>query len=273
MSRRIRGVRKKVIQAHSHKMHKKNSPKQDTFKEDYLFCSTCEYYFGALERHFSLYVQPYVERAVASEDFYLLETMVSNGNHLEINGRAYVCHKAQPLMMQLLIESIVLRIHVSSKDPYEQYKFPDQLITQLRSNLMKFRSISIADVFTSCRDYQGDPIPPTYYFLFCPIMKVLPKDQSIVTEFVEPTERFFKILAGEYHIWIDTHFPPHPFLNYSPTPVKIIPLSEERYLAMNQHMFDVFFENMNRYMEESGNGFYDPKKNTPTPVDENNASM
>ncbi|GGM81843.1 hypothetical protein GCM10010967_12010 [Dyadobacter beijingensis] len=104
-------------------------------------------------------------------------------------------------------------------------------------------------------------------------MKVLPKDQSIVTEFVEPTERFFKILAGEYHIWIDTHFPPHPFLNYSPTPVKIIPLSEERYLAMNQHMFDVFFENMNRYMEESGNGFYDPKKNTPTPVDENNASM
>ncbi|MBE8971291.1 hypothetical protein IQ277_35400 [Nostocales cyanobacterium LEGE 12452] len=239
MVKRLRKPRGKVWKVDASRRDKRALIEQDVSKERYILCDDCETYIGFLETHFGQTIKKFVEQNRIGVDFAPLQQIQETGGNITKIQTAYVCFKAQPLMTQLLIDSILFRIHIASKSTFAYTTFPTEILKKLKINLLTFKSKTYNEVLDKCKEYNGNNVFFTPYLLYCPKTEIV-TSKAIVYEFIEPTPDFLKILVGEYWIWIPSRPIQSPFLNSGETPVKVLRLTVQQYEKMYKEMFELY---------------------------------
>ncbi|KQS32934.1 hypothetical protein ASG33_02230 [Dyadobacter sp. Leaf189] len=239
MVKRLRKSRGKVWKVDASRRDKRALIEQDVSKERYILCDDCETYIGFLETHFGQAIKKFVEQNRIGDDFFPLQQIQEVGDNITKVQTAFVCFKAQPLMTQLLIDSILFRIHIASKSTFAYTTFTSEIVKQLRINLLTFKSKAYNEVLDKCKTYNGSNVFFTPYMLYCPMTEIVTSGE-IMYEFIEPTPDFLKILAGEYWIWIPNRPIQSAFLNSGKTLVKVLRLTVQQYEKMYKEMRELY---------------------------------
>lgn len=226
MARRI--LSKQPVKVHKLTMQDGVAKKdlgQDISFEDHLFCPTCEDYFNVLETAFGASINfPIVQND--NKGYYeVIEVAKDTGRgYLEAFDAAKICLKADPIMTQLLIDSIIYRVHVCGLPMLSHWNFPDAFINPIKDNLLRFRSGKALEVRAKCLEPNAQ-ISLTKYILMSPEKKI-DIQGDIVTEYIDMFGVFLRILAGEYYIWIAVDTPGHEsfMLNDAKRPVSLVPM-------------------------------------------------
>lgn len=243
--KRLVAVRKKRESAISVRMEKIPLITQDASKESHILCTECEMYFSALESHFGLTVKSHVEKGIETKDFVLNKFEKIVGNEVR-TATVYTCTRASPLMLQLFVESLLYRIHISSGD-YAGYTFNEDLAESLRMNLLKFKSTKGSIVLEKCKNYKSDDLLLTRYMLFCPKSEI--RLNTTITQSFLPTPDYIKILVGEYYFWIIADQLHSPFENCMYTPVKVLRLTNDQYQSIYDEILKNFFETTDFFLK------------------------
>lgn len=214
---------------------------QDVSWERHILCNDCETYFCRLEDHFAATVKVHIDKAIPSPEFDPIDIQIYDKDSSSIKAiRTFLCWKAKPLMVQLFVESILFRVHISQRN-FKNFRLLGDLADTLRFNLMKFRSTDGKAIFDECSSYSNEDVLITRYFLWCPQSEVI-SEGPIVLEKLEITQDSIKLLAGEFIILVATDDPRVPLVNGRDTTVRVLRLTNDQYLKMYLEMFYFHFE-------------------------------
>lgn len=110
---------------------------QDSPKENYILCDECEAYFSLLE-------------TASAPSFKFWQAKVAAGHFKELTIKPYLklvqLNVPEPVIMRLLVYSMFWRASISSLETFTNYKLDPDLEESLRSNLLEFKALTVADL-------------------------------------------------------------------------------------------------------------------------------
>ena len=116
---------------------------QDTPKEDFILCPSCEKYFSVLETHFSDKVYNRLWDAKYSNEF-------AEFHNDELKLKA--CNNLDPITFHLFIYSIYWRCSISSNKYFETFKLELDEEEELRAILMKYKHETYIELQASIKN-------------------------------------------------------------------------------------------------------------------------
>lgn len=216
---------------------------QDIYTEDYILCAECESYFCCLETYFSnMIYQPMVANLYEPKFEELTIEYTGYVESLSRYGAPLVMRQARIRrsvaavagIIQLFIESILFRIHISTCDPYNRFSLSERSSNLRRQNLLRYKSTKQSEILASLAEDQSQ-LTPFPYVLLVPEAEitVFPR----VTESVEIENDLIKILAGELYIILSNGADISTYWlangSHKPVTVGIIPVSDYERLYRN----------------------------------------
>lgn len=198
----------------------KSMPKarQDLVKEDNIFCFECEKYFAVLDRYFSEHIHKPLIVSPRPSAFVQWDVYMDSGKILE------ALH-ANSSMAQLFIQSLIFRICVCNKSPYDEINFDPGELSLLREHLCAYRAIREKDVKEKLMIRHDKSFMLSPYALFVRVDRQAARSGALFS--VEVSDEFAGIHAGEYFIQLYNYRKPlyHSqsfIMNSALLPVKVV---------------------------------------------------
>lgn len=212
---------------------------QDTIKESYLFCPSCESYLGILDGYFSEHVHKLI---LHNQGPVYFDSTTDSVDTTILSSK-----KSDPLMSFLFIDSILFRCHLSNISPFQNFSLPPITFTEIKIQLLKFKSQKGTDVLSKCKNEVDN-------FDFHPFMIATPREWS--ENFLSPQTCSLSnanplwILGGSYLIMSYPNGvkgdPSHFNINSDPTKILIfaekiwnlLPSATLRKLVRDNNIFE-----------------------------------
>jgi hypothetical protein len=136
--------------------HKPPEFSQDSPKEDYLLCESCEEYFSILETYMATRLHNRIWDIRYQRQFI---TNISEGGICWKN-----CNEINPTIFRLFIYSIIWRCSVSSTEAFKTFKLEPKEEISLRSALHKFKQTKQKDLLNKITVEFGEILIPFVFF-------------------------------------------------------------------------------------------------------------
>ncbi|MCF2442390.1 hypothetical protein L0657_00380 [Dyadobacter sp. CY345] len=114
---------------------------QDTAKEDYIFCPSCESYLSVLEGYFAQQIHNLIKSNRGPVYF---ESLFDN-----VGSQFLKTKLVEPRLVYLLIDSILFRCHIASIFPFERFLIDKNLLEKIRLQLLRFKGNNTNEIFTT----------------------------------------------------------------------------------------------------------------------------
>ena len=135
------GSQKRAFLINSGKTYKAPSISQDTAKEDFILCESCERYFSVLETYLSTRLHNRIHHVKFANQFTTLE---NDG------GITYkICNEIDSRIFRLFLYSIIWRCSVSSEEAYIDFSLESDEEETLQKALLSSKCESQADLLNS----------------------------------------------------------------------------------------------------------------------------
>jgi hypothetical protein len=123
----------------TNKLNVRPRKEQDTPKQSFILCPSCEKYFGILEKYFA----DNIYNRLWDEKFKNEYTVIQEG---VIKWRKY--KNIEPIIFYLFIYSIVWRCSISTEENFNSFKIKTAEEEELQGILLKYKSGKLADLMT-----------------------------------------------------------------------------------------------------------------------------
>lgn len=144
----------------SNNLRYKTPISQDTPKEDYLTCKSCEKFFELLDTYFAEHINKHI-RTMPKDKF----DCYNPDNEDDI---LTFCKEANAKIIDLFIYSVIFRCHIALKSPFQSFVLPNEIAQELGSELMKFKCLTKKDLLTLNLDTTNE-FKFKWYSLFTPL--------------------------------------------------------------------------------------------------------
>lgn len=114
---------------------------QDTAKEDYIFCPSCESYLSVLEGYFADQIHNLIK---VNRGPVYFDAFYDN-----IGSQFLGTKLVEPKLVYLLIDSILFRCHIASIFPFESFLIDTDLVDKIRLQLLQFKGKNTNAILTT----------------------------------------------------------------------------------------------------------------------------
>jgi hypothetical protein len=139
---------------------------QDTIKEDYILCPSCEKYFEHLETYVS---KEFYHKFW--DDKYQLDFHIQHQKDFQLK----LCNRVNPNIFRLFLNSIIWRCSISSDKACENFQLKQEEEEILRKILLKHKKLKYKELFS---------IPsaniPKYNIKLCTTIKRLDNENNVI---------------------------------------------------------------------------------------------
>lgn len=224
---------------------------QDTPKEDYLFCPSCEQYFGFIED----YVKgEFFDKLWAAKDQEF--KIISDKNYVKI----VKCKTLSPKIFNLFVHSIIWRILITRHPFFRFLKVNHKVIEGLRRSLLAYKSTGKGDLLKNAKNINTSLFRSKYAILTCE------KTPNPSSGFLSPLpcENPYYLVINRFHLIISfVENSSQLFLNYcnnntqSNDEIVIGLMTEDGWEKLNSTFMNVFNENNYNNLKRRGKQPFD----------------
>ena len=230
----------------SDRAHKEPEFSQDTAKEDFILCDSCEKYFSILETYIATRVHNRLWDIRYADQFKIIE------NEGYVSWK--VCENVDPLVFRLLIYSILWRCSISNTDLCKDFFLSSEEEETLRSMIYSCMHLNQQDLLANIEQYSS--ILQTFPFIFLTAESFADKTPN--TLFVNPlTKNPYQLILNEYILVFsfdhNSEQQAYGFLNnFDHSMIKIGFLTNELWKSLNSELIQMVSSRAASVMKTKG---------------------
>ncbi len=240
------GTVKKAFAINSGKADKAPQVSQDTVKEDFILCESCEQYFSVLETYIATRLNNRLRDIRYSSQFSKIENE---------HGVVYkVCEQINSIIFRLLIYSIVWRCNISSTDLCDDFSLFEEEAEHLRKALLKCKFLKQQELLDKIDLLKQDF--PLFPFVFFTTEVFLDSTKNVLFAHPDSKNPYYLIL-NEYMLIFS--FEKNELQrqfglmnNFDETPIKIGFLPVELWESLRTQFLTMVAQNSLTHLKKSG---------------------